>query len=156
MAGLSDEQQTALQFLARCCNLRLAAVTGQAAAAARMAALAALAAPPPLSQQLAQQQQQQGSAVQAESSTSSTMVVQELLGRLRHAVAAVGAPPEAAPTLEETLELLRKEGANGYGIMAPSASDVSKLAPLCVAGLAFEVHVVDEHMGGELACVCLM
>jgi SET and MYND domain-containing protein len=57
-------------------------------------------------------------------------VVRELHGRLSHALAAVGAPAAAALSLADAAELLRREGANGYGIMAPSAPDVSAACAL--------------------------
>lgn len=128
LAGLADEQQTALQLLARCCSLRAAASAGDAAAAARLSAIASLAAPPPLPGT-----EQQADAA-AGGSTSSPTAVRELHGRLAHALAAVGAPPTAGLSLEETAELLRRDAVNGYGIMAPSAPDVSlcfhSLSPL--------------------------
>jgi hypothetical protein len=133
MAALSDEQQTALQFLARCCTLRQAAAAGDADVAARLAAVASLAAPPPLPQQpLPQQLDASGSAAADSSSGSSSLtsevVVKELHGRLSHGLAAVGAAPAAALSLAEVADLLRKDEANGYGIMAPSAPDVSRRA----------------------------
>lgn len=69
LSGLSDEQQAAVQFLARACSLRTAGGAGDAAAAARYAALWSLA----------------GTAQQA------GVVEQELHGRLSHAFAAAGA-----------------------------------------------------------------
>jgi hypothetical protein len=54
----------------------------------------------------------------------------ELHGRLGHALAAVGASAAAGLTLDEAAELLRKDATNGYGIMAPSAPDVSQ-PPAC-------------------------
>ena len=115
LAGLSDEQQSALQYLARCCSLRVAAAAGDAAAAARCAAIASLAAPPPLPD-----------AEPADgSSLGSPVVLQELHGRLVHALAAAAAPAAAGLSLEEAAELLRRDAVNGYGVMAPSAADVS-------------------------------
>lgn len=127
-AGLSDEQHTALQFLARCCSLRAAAAAGDAAAAARVGAIAALSAPAPLPPLREEQQGEGGSGAPTGSgpaALTSEGVVRELHGRLAHAVAAVGAPAAASLSLEEAAELLRREGVNGYGIMAPSAPDVS-------------------------------
>lgn len=123
-AGLSDEQQTALQFLARCCALRQAAAAGDAAAAARCAAIAGLAAPPPLVPHPAEQQSAPGTG----SNSSTDVVVRELHGRLSHALAAIGAGPAAALSPAEAAELLRKEATNGYGVMAPSAPDVSSFS----------------------------
>ena len=118
--GLTDEQQSALQFLFRCCSLRQAAVTGDAAAAARFAGIASLAAPPPL---LSNQVAAAGSDAKS---------VRELHGRLSHALVAVGASAAARLTLEEAAELLRKDATNGYGIMAPSAPDVSPPPACCL------------------------
>lgn len=119
MTGLTDEQQSALQLLFRCCSLRAAAAVGDAAAAARLAGIAALAAPPPLPPQ-----DGEGEAAAA-ASVSSPTSLRELHGRLSHALAAVNASPAAALSLEEVSELLRRDAVNGYGIMAPSAPDVS-------------------------------
>ncbi|PRW33731.1 Histone-lysine N-methyltransferase ASHR2 [Chlorella sorokiniana] len=115
--GLSDEQQSALQLLFRCCSLRAAAAAGDTAAAARLAGIAALAAPPPLPPQ-----DGEGEAAAA-ASVSSPTSLRELHGRLSHALAAVNASPAAALSLEEVTELLRRDAVNGYGIMAPSAPD---------------------------------
>ena len=105
--GLTEEQQSALQLLTRVCSLRAAAAGGGGGggAAARLAGLASLAAPP--------------GAAAADVST------RELHGRLSHALVAVGAAPAAALSLEEVTALLARDAANGYGIMAPSAPDVS-------------------------------
>ncbi|KAI7843000.1 hypothetical protein COHA_003333 [Chlorella ohadii] len=115
MTGLSDEQQSVLQLLFRCCSLRAAGAAGDAAAAARLAGIAALAAPPPLPPQDGSDE------AAAAASVSSPISLRELHGRLSHALAAVGASPAAALSLEEVAELLRRDAVNGYGIMAPSA-----------------------------------
>ncbi len=129
LSGLTDEQQTALQFLFRCCSLRAAAAAGDAAAAARLTTITSLQAPPALPSLEAAADGSSSGSNHGGWSAGSTEV-RELHGRLSHALAAAGAGPAAALSLEEVAELLRRDAANGYGIMAPSAPDVSDL--LCV------------------------
>ncbi|KAL4420349.1 hypothetical protein ABPG77_006156 [Micractinium sp. CCAP 211/92] len=122
LSGLTDEQQTALQFLFRCCSLRAAAAAGDAAAAARLTTITSLQAPPALPSLEAAADGSSSGSNHGGWSAGSTEV-RELHGRLSHALAAAGAGPAAALSLEEVAELLRRDAANGYGIMAPSAPD---------------------------------
>lgn len=122
LAGLSDEQQTALQFLFRCCSLRAAAAAGDAVAAERLSTITSLSAPPALPPQEAAADGSGGGSHGGWAASSTE--VRELHGRLSHALAAGGAGPAASLSLDEVAELLRRDAANGYGIMAPSAPDV--------------------------------
>lgn len=125
LTGLSDEQQTALQFLFRCCSLRAAAAAGDANAAARLSTITSLSAPPAA---LPAEPATDGAAPGGSSGgwSAGSTEVRELHGRLSHALAAAGAGPAAALSVDEAAELQRRDAANGYGIMAPSAPDVSE------------------------------
>eukprot|EP00887_Chlorella_sp_A99_P000058 scaffold16.g58.t1 len=101
MEGLSDEQQSAMQFLFRCASLAAAAAAGAPAAAQHGAQLEALAPGP------------SGAPV------ALTLERQELHGRLAHALAAVGAAPLASGlSAQQVAELLVRDETNAYGIMA--------------------------------------
>ncbi|KAL4419948.1 hypothetical protein ABPG75_007046 [Micractinium tetrahymenae] len=128
LAGLNDEQQTALQFLFRCCSLRAAVAAGDSDAAARLATITSLSAPPVLppsdaADGAAPSSSGGGGGDGLSSWSAGSTAVRELHGRLNHALAAAGAGPAAALGVEEVAELLRRDAANGYGIMAPSAPD---------------------------------
>lgn len=106
--GLSEDQQTALHFLTRAASLALAAQRGDAAAAARCAQLTSLAP-------------RSGDAA-AGPDAFSDVQMQELCGRLSHALAAAGAGSAASPifSLAEVGALLERDAVNGYGILAPT------------------------------------
>lgn len=128
LSGLNDDQQTALQFLARCCSLRAAAAAGDAAAAPRLAAILSLVAPTTTACPDACDgpggSSSSGCSLISWSDSRSTEL-RELHGRLSFALAAAGgAVPAVVLSLDEVAELLRRDAANGYGVMAPSAPDV--------------------------------
>ncbi len=105
-AGLGDEQRSSLHFLLRAYSLQLAALAGDALAGARFAALLSLV---------------------GEGEGAGTGV-QELHGRLCHALAAAGVAG-ALPQVQQTANLLRKDELCGYGIMAPSDAEVGCTHP---------------------------
>lgn len=104
IAGLSDEDQSALHYLSRASSLLLAAHSGSdPSAATRYAQLTALAGAPPAS---------------TPPSSSDALRTQELYGRLRHALSVGGLDPSPI-TIEVITLLLERDAVNGYGIGAP-------------------------------------
>ena len=103
MQGLTDDQQSALQFLFRCVSLLQAAAAGDARSTQRRGQLQQLAPGP------------------ARVPVAVTTELQELHGRLAHALAAAGTPQLAAGlSVQEVAEMLERDETNGYGILAPA------------------------------------